>query len=295
MNHLNKSTQIIASMNGDVRIEKVLAEKWIGYTRATKILSKLEALLHHPRTHRMPNLLLLGPTNNGKTLLLSKFFERHKPAVTPSDTHLSVPVIYLQMPPKPDERKFYNAILETLKAPQKDNDRIEKKHHQVLCILKKVETRMLIIDELHHILAGKYESQRAFLNLLKYLSNELRLVIVGAGIKDAYHAINTDPQLANRFEPALLPKWKWDEEYLRLLKSFEALLPLRRPSNLDREDIAIKILSLSEGIIGEMASILRKSAITAIETKAECITKKLLDRIDYISPSDRRRQFESLN
>lgn len=295
MNHLNKPTQVTASMDNSVRIEKVLCEKWIGYTRARKILGRLEALLNHPRTHRMPNLLLLGPTNNGKTLLLSKFFEDYKPTVTPSDTHLLVPVIYLQMPPKPDERKFYNAVLETLNAPQKDNDRIEKKHHQVLSILKKVETKMLIIDELHHILAGKYVNQRSFLNLIKYLSNELRLVIVGAGIKDAYHAINTDPQMANRFEPALLPKWKWDEEYLRLLKSFEALLPLRKPSNLDREDIAIKILSMSEGIIGEMATILRKSAVAAIETKAECITKKLLDQIDYISPSSRRRQFESLS
>ncbi len=155
------------------------------------------------------------------------------------------------MPPKPDERRFYNAILETLNAPQKDNDRIEKKHGQVLSILKKVEIKMLIIDELHHILAGKYVIQRAFLNLIKYLSNELRIVIVGAGVKDAYYAINTDQQMANRFEPALLPKWKFEEEYLRLLKSFEALLPLRNPSNLDREDLAMKILSMSEGVIGE--------------------------------------------
>lgn len=242
----------------------------------------------------MPNMLLIGPTNNGKTLLLSKFFESHRPVITPLDTHLCIPVIYLQMPPKPDERKFYNAILETLNAPQKANDRIEKKYHQVLSILRKVETKMLIIDELHHILAGKYENQRSFLNLIKYLSNELRMVIIGAGIKDAYHAINTDQQMANRFEPALLPKWKFEEEYLRLLKSFEALLPLRKPSNLDNRDIAMKILSMSEGVIGEMAVILRKSAIEAIQSKAECITKKILDKVNYISPSDRRRQFESL-
>ncbi|SRR6266536_1250796 len=251
MNHLSKSTQLIASLDDEKRIEKILSEKWIGYTRARNILLRMEELLSHPKSHRMPNMLLVGPTNNGKTLLLNKFFEAHKPIITPSDTHLFVPVIYIQMPPKPDERRFYNAILETLNAPQKDNDRIEKKHGQVLSILKKVEIKMLIIDELHHILAGKYVIQRAFLNLIKYLSNELRIVIVGAGVKDAYYAINTDQQMANRFEPALLPKWKFEEEYLRLLKSFEALLPLRNPSNLDREDLAMKILSMSEGVIGE--------------------------------------------
>lgn len=295
MNHLNKSTQLIASLSDEVRIGKILSEKWIGYTRAKDILSRMEELLNHPKTHRMPNMLLIGPTNNGKTLLLNKFFEAYKPVITPSDTHLSVPVIYVQMPPKPDERRFYNVILETLNAPQKDNDRLEKKHGQVLSILRKVETKILIIDELHHILAGKYVNQRAFLNLIKYLSNELRIVIIGAGIKDAYHAINADHQMANRFEPALLPKWKFEDEYLRLLKSFEALLPLRKPSNLDDQDLAMKILSMSEGVIGEMATILRKSAIVAIQSKTECITKRTIEKINYISPSNRRRQFESVS
>ncbi|MEI6949643.1 TniB family NTP-binding protein [Paraflavisolibacter sp. H34] len=295
MNHLSKSVQEIASLDDNTRIGKILSDKWIGYTRAKNILCRLDELFVHPKTHRMPNLLLIGPTNNGKTLLLSKFFQLHKPVITPSDVHLNIPVIYIQMPHKPDERRFYNVILETLNAPQKANDRIEKKHGQVLSILKKIETRMLIIDELHHILAGNYSNQRAFLNLIKYLSNELQMVIVGAGINDAYHAINTDQQMANRFEPALLPKWKFEEEYLRLLKSFEALLPLRKPSNLESKDKAMKILSMSEGIIGEMATILRKSAILAIQSKGECITKQILDKIDYISPADRKRQFESVS
>jgi hypothetical protein len=52
---------------------------------------------------------------------------------------------------------------------------------------------------------------------------------------------------------------------------------------------------MSEGLIGEIASILKKSATLAIQSKTECITKKLLDKIDYISPSDRKRQFESLS
>lgn len=57
------------------------------------------------------------------------------------------------------------------------------------------------------------------------------------------------------------------EEYLRLLTSFEALLPLKKPSNLVEDRIAMKILSLSEGTIGEISTILKKSAIQAIATK----------------------------
>ena len=65
MNHLNSSTQIIASQNDEVRIGKILTEKWIGYTRARDIMSRMEELINHPRTHRMPSMLIIGPTNNG--------------------------------------------------------------------------------------------------------------------------------------------------------------------------------------------------------------------------------------
>lgn len=56
---------------------------------------------------------------------------------------------------------------------------------------------------------------------MKYMGNELQIPIVGVGIKDAYRAIQTDSQLANRFEPAVLPRWEMDKNFLRLLMSFE--------------------------------------------------------------------------
>ena len=69
---------------------------------------------------------------------------------------------------------------------------------------------MLIIDEIHHILAGNLNRQKGFLNVIKYLGNELEIPVVGVGTRDAYRAIQTDPQLANRFEPAVLPRWELD-------------------------------------------------------------------------------------
>lgn len=70
MSHLNKETQQIASLKDNVRINKILAEKWIGYTGAREILQEMEYLLLHPKTHRMPNMLLVAPTNNGKLYYL---------------------------------------------------------------------------------------------------------------------------------------------------------------------------------------------------------------------------------
>lgn len=69
-------------------------------------------------------------------------------------------------------------------------------------------------------------SQREFLNLLRFLGNELRLPLVGIGTKEAYLAIRTDDQLENRFEPMVLPAWQEGKELESLLASFVAILPL---------------------------------------------------------------------
>jgi TniB protein len=119
MKHLIKSVHLAAGLDDQIRINKILSKKWIGYTRAATILNRMEELLNHPQTHRMPTMLIVGPPNNGKTLLLNKFFGSHKPIILSTDTHLKVPVLYVQMPLKPDERRFYNVIFETLNAPQK--------------------------------------------------------------------------------------------------------------------------------------------------------------------------------
>ena len=134
--------------------------------------------------------------------------------------------------------------------------------------------------------------QRAFLNVIKYLGNELQIPIVGVGTKDAFRAIQTDPQLANRFEPAVLPLWKFDDEFLRLLKSFEMLLPLRHASKLYDTSLAATIFSMAEGHIGELSKLLAEAAVLAVLNGSERIDAKLLKEVGWIGPSDRKRQID---
>lgn len=231
------------------RIWHIRSPHWIGYPQAEHILNKLEDLLVYPKIHRMPNLLIVGDTNNGKTMLAHRFLRKH-----PADQNLDgdsvlVPVLLVQAPPVPDEGRFYNTILDAIFAPYKSHDRIDKKQTQVIHLLKRMQTRMLIIDEIHHILAGSMNRQRAFLNVIKYLGNDLQIPIVGIGTKDAFRALQTDPQLSNRFEPAVLPRWNLDRNFLRLLVSFERMIPLKRPSELQTRELAVRLYNMSEDIL----------------------------------------------
>ncbi|MFP5263371.1 MAG: TniB family NTP-binding protein [Blastocatellia bacterium] len=295
--HLNSRARAILELSDDKRIEYVRSPRWIGYARAKQILEKLDELYTHPKTHRMPNLLIVGDTNNGKTMIVNRFKKLHPHDENREGESIVVPVFVVQAPPTADESRFYEGILEKLSAPYRGTDKPFRKQFQVMSIFEKIGVRILIIDEIHNILAGSLLQQRNFRNALKYLGNELKIPIVGAGTKEAFNALQTDPQLSNRFQPAFLPRWeigdnKKSEEdpFLQLLASFESILPLRNPSNLVDTTLALKILSMSEGLIGEISAVLISAAIKAIKTKKEIINLKILKEIDFVPPSDRKWQ-----
>jgi len=242
----------------------------------------------------MPNLLVVGDTNNGKTMLVKRFCAQHPPSDNPEGEAISVPVLYVQAPPVPDENRFYNAILELLFAPYKPGDRVDRKQFQALKLMRQVDLRLLVIDEIHHILAGTLSRQKAFLNVIKYLGNELEIPIVAVGTLGAFRAIQTDPQLSNRFDHAVLPRWDNDDNFLRLLMSFEKMLPLRLRSDLHEGSLADRIYSMSEGYLGEISQLLVDAAVHAVETRHECIDGKVLGTIRWVAPSRRRSQPEGI-
>jgi len=286
--HLSPKTEEKLTLTDKERIDYIRKYRWIGYTRAQEITRKLEDLLSHPKQPRMPNLLLVGETNNGKTLLIENFRQRYPASENAAGNAISVPVLYVQAPPGPDERGLYNAILNRLFEKLKPTESTDQKRERVVGILKSIDLGILVIDEIHHLLAGPLLKQRNFLNVIKYLSNELCVPIVGIGTSDALRAIQIDPQLQNRFTPEVLPRWQLNAEFARLLASFESLLPLKRQSNLASRDMASRLLSLSGGTIGELSTLINEAAIYAIRTGNETIDATALANCGYRPPSERK-------
>lgn len=294
-NHLSPAVRTALELSDEERIKRVRSPRWICYPTARRILDRLEDLLTYPRTHRMPGLLLVGETNNGKTMIINRFRQLHPAHDNPDGEAISLPVLIVQSPPTPSEGRLYDTIMEKVACPFRHNDSPGRKQFQVITVLRQVGLRLLIIDEIHHVLAGSLLQQHNFLNTIKHLSNELQIPIVGVGTREAFNAIQTDPQLANRFEPVFLPRWTIGDRlkpeadpYLQLLASFECMLPLNRPSNLIAPTLALKILSLSEGLIGEVSAILNKAAVKAILSGKERIDFRLLEEIQFTPPSDRK-------
>lgn len=287
-NYLCQAARDALALSNPDRIRHILALKWIGYPRAKQVLENLEVLMAHPKVHRMPNLLLVAPTNNGKTAIVRRFAELHPVTDDPNAANAVVPIVLVDAPPGPDEGRLYSSILEQVYRPLAPSSRIDQRAFQVKRLLSTVGTSILVVDEIHNILTGGPSRQRHFLNVLKELGNELQIPIVGVGTESALNAIRTDDQMANRFEVMALPVWHDNEDYSRLLASFEKLLPLRQRSYLTSRDLAVRVLGLSEGTIGEIAQVVKRAAIYAIRTHLERITLECLEHIRYVSPSRRR-------
>lgn len=305
--HLLPEVRDLAKLSSWERIQHTQKDIWIGYPTAIKALQKLGELYEHPQRQRMPNLLIIGHTNNGKSMIVEKFCRNYRTKIErrklewdkfydlgEQDYLVEMPIVSIQMPPLPDTRRFYLTILEKFKLACNftyDKSNIGYLENQIISLFREYKVKMLIIDEIHNALAGQNNKQREFLNVLRLIGNELKIPLICVGTKDAYLAIRSDAQLENRFEPFILPRWKAGREYDSLLASMAAILPLKKPSNLNNPKISELILQKSEGILGEIVTLLRKAAIQAIYTQ-ETINEMMFRMIDYHSPTERRQIFE---
>jgi len=228
-------------------------------------------LVKLPPRQRMPCVLLYGESNIGKTQVIAKFERRHPLEYDEIAGVERRKVVSMQMPPTPDQIRFYTSLLFELGAPFNASARLNVLEHLSRELLRKVSARMLVVDEVHHLLSGNYREQRASLNLLKFLANDLQMTIVLVGTHDAEIALQTDAQMSSRFARFEMPRWQESEAFRGLLAAFERILPLRRTSNLSRQEVVTAILAASGGLTGEVSRLLNSATELAIRDGREMI------------------------
>lgn len=276
--HLDPVAGEVASQPDTERIRFIHAERWIGFPRAELGLNLLRDLIHHPPCARMPCLLIHGDSGMGKTKIVERFRRDFPDDFDSEQGRAHRPVVVMEMPPGPGEQRFYGQLLATLNAPHHGYERLDVLEQIALRLLRAIDPQMLVIDEVHNLLAGTSREQRRTLNLLKFLANQLRIPLVCLGTDDALRAMQSDPQIASRFEPFHLPRWREDEAFRSLLATLEAALPLRKPSNLGQKPVVEWILGHSGGITGNVVRLLTRAAVHAILDGQERMDAAVLER-----------------
>jgi hypothetical protein len=284
--HLLPTTRLVANQPNSVRLTYLMSDRWVSYAAADRILALLDDLLTHPKVIRMPGMLIVGRRNNGKSSLVQRFTSLHPGEDNPSGPNIIAHVLPIQAPPKPSEAACYDAITYALSRRPRSNQDPGEKRRYVVELLKEVEVKVLLVDEINNVIAGSTSSQRIFLNTLKYIGNECRISIVATGTQEALRVVQTDPQIASRLKPEPLPLWPYGLMYRELLANLEQVVPLREPSNLSTGPLARLIHSRTDETIGSTAEIVNAAAKWAIQNGKEKIDEKAITSCGYRSPAE---------
>ena len=137
--------------------------------------------------------------------------------------------------------------------------------------------QVLVLDEIHNVLAASWREQRVVFNTLRYLSNELKLSLVCLGSwRPGKRSMATFNWRAASTSVSL-PRWMAGKEFEQLVLAIVRNLPLKEPSVLTVKGLR-RILLASDEVSARIFRMLNDVAIEAIETGVERITDEALER-----------------
>jgi hypothetical protein len=277
--HLHPGIRHIALADDTVRLQAMRAKRWITHHPALGVLAALHEALDQPAGDRMENLLLIAESGMGKTMLLRKFQRDHAIAFDAATGTQRHPIVLALMAEDPSEEALFLQILKAVGAPF---DLLRRRHRLSLRettfrLLRELGTRMLMIDEINSILVGSARQQRQFLQLLRFLSNELQVAIVCAGVPEARVALLSDPQLRSRVADIALEPWTAGLELQDFINRLVQGLPLRQPSPVDSVKLRRLLIERSGGITRSICRAIERAGATAIRNGQERIDLSGLD------------------
>ena len=88
-----------------------------------------------------------------------------------------------------------------------------------------------------------------------------------------------EDQLHRRFSRIELKAWRDNEDWRKLLRSFERLIPLKHASGLGDPGMATTLYEVSSGRIGDLSDVLKEAAIRAIVSGEERITPDMIQAV----------------
>jgi hypothetical protein len=274
--HLASGAAVLANSPNETRIRAIRSDRWVGFDRARRVLRHLDGLCDHPPSTRPPGLAIYGHSGMGKTMLVEKFKRDHPPIIDHSTGVESMPVLAITLTSRPTERRIYGQSLMAMGASINERLTLMELEIRTVLLLKSNNVRVLVFDEVHNLLAGPPREQRVILQLLRYLSNEIKASLVCLGVSEARDAIAGDTQLARRLDQFVLPRWKADEEFQELVTAILRSLPLKLPSALSSQSLR-HLSRLGDGITARVFGILNELAIEAIQDGTERITDENIE------------------
>jgi hypothetical protein len=258
------------------RVQFVIKDRLILYPALESVISTAEWMILEPRQERARGLIVCAAKGNGKTSLSKLIHGRFS-----AHEHVDLPcVLRISMSGVRDARSVYGRIMEGLGSPARISHRLSDRELLVQRLLKDVNCRLLLLDEVQDIILGSEREQIRALEGIKLLMNEVRLPILAFGAEKAGQAFNSDGHLAARFTQFTMPSWQADSTLASFVATYERCLPFEEPSNLSAPANLSYLAKVGGGVIGNIVNRIKNAALTALVEGSSRITTDILKRAE---------------
>ncbi|WP_312340786.1 MULTISPECIES: TniB family NTP-binding protein [Gammaproteobacteria] len=269
-------------LNDRERISKIYRDCWVNYPQVVAIRAGVRAIYEMPPKTQAQCMLICGRPGMGKTSLFKKI---ESDMESLRKRHIdSYGCIAFSLSPDPNLHGFEDSISEALGVPiGKIRNGLVPEAFCRLAHLRRM--RLVLIDEVHNLLNAGRIDQRKNLAFLRALSSPpMSLSIIAFGVDDALHAISSDEQLERRFQLCDLPPWKENESFRSFLAAYEHALPLKKPSELGKQENVRYLLGATGGITDAIVKRITRGAVWAIVEGKEAIDHYCLEKAAEIPP-----------
>ncbi len=279
--HLDASALAVIDASNIERIRQVQCDRFVAHGTVLAVLEILDDFLQRPDSVRPPCLALVGDAGSGKSSLLGEFLRRAGANTNSPRLHR---VAYCVADALPTLGVLQAALLGALGSPSAEFARRSRYDGDELIrrAIAELGTRIVILDEVQHILNLPRRERAAMWDWIKWVSTANRVSVVTAGIPGSEEMIVQERQLQTRFEVVHLPRWSVGPAFAQFLNAFERSLPLKLPSGLGNTAMQEALLHESfakqqvTGITHGVKQVIEAAAIRAIRTGEERITAQTL-------------------
>lgn len=242
----------------------------------TDILERIREAFEDAATSATPTCLhIIGQTRTGKSAVARDFL--NEISMRPTSDGNQQSVVYAVAPADATVKGLLESLLKGLGDPHwwrgSRSTMLGRLHTQ----LEGVKCRLIILDEFQH-LCDKGQSKRlnVLSDLLKTLIENKPWGLVAIGLPSSLAIINSNTQLAGRFDPPLsMPLFDWNDAQSRkqfrgFLRTFQRLLrPFELPDLVDQ--MAFRMYMASTGRVGLVAKLMDR----AVRNATRAHTKKI--------------------